>query len=95
VPIYEYHPVSKTECDHCENGFDHLQKIDEEPLGICPECSAPIKKVITAVNLASPAPSLKEENISRHGFTQYRKVEKGVYEKTTGKGPQIISNKED
>jgi hypothetical protein len=49
---------------------------------------------VTAANLASPAPSLKEDNLGKHGFTQYRKIEKGVYEKTIGQGPDIISDKD-
>jgi len=94
MPIYAYKPTSKTECDHCEFGFDHLQKLDEAPLTQCPECSASVERIITAANIASSSPSLKEGNLAKHGFTQYRKVEKGVYQKTAGKGPGIISDKD-
>jgi putative FmdB family regulatory protein len=94
MPIYVYRPISKSQCDHCEDGFEQLQKLDDEPLAICPECEAPVEKLITAANLASSAPSLKEGNIEQHGFTQYRKVEKGVYEKTAGKGPGLITSDE-
>ncbi len=93
MPIYVYRPITPDQCDHCEGGFEHLQKLDDEILANCPECSAAVERVITAANLASPSPSLKEDNIEKHGFTQYRKVEKGVYEKTTGKGPAMISSK--
>ncbi len=93
MPIYVYKPENNTECDHCENGFDHLQQLNDELLTRCPECSAPVKRVLTAANIASPSPSLSEENIAKHGFTQYRKAEKGVYEKTSGKGPEYISDK--
>ena len=94
MPIYVYKPVDTSECDHCEHGFEKLQKIADDPLSNCPECLIPVKRVITAANIASTSPSLDESNISKHGFTQYRKLEKGVYEKTTGKGPAIISDKE-
>jgi putative FmdB family regulatory protein len=94
MPIYVYTPTSEEQCDHCESSFEHIQKLDESALTCCPECSAPVERVITAANLASPSPSLKEGNLDKHGFTQYRKIEKGVYEKTTGKGPEIISSKE-
>ena len=93
MPIYVYRPTTPDQCDHCEGGFEHLQKLDDEILSFCPECSAAVERVITAANLASPSPSLKEDNIEKHGFTQYRKVEKGVYEKTAGKGPAMISSK--
>ncbi len=94
MPIYVYQPLAESDCDHCENGFDHLQKLDEEPISECPECLIPVKRIITAANIASSSPSLKEDQIAKHGFTQYRKLEKGVYEKTAGKGPAIISNKD-
>lgn len=93
MPFYVYRPITSTQCEHCEEGFEHLQKLDDDLLLYCPECSAPVERVISAANLASPSPSLKEDNIEKHGFTQYRKVEKGVYEKTVGKGPAMISSK--
>lgn len=94
MPIYVYRPLDKSDCDHCENGFDHLQKLATEPLSECPECLIRVVRVVTAANIASSSPSLKEDNIAKHGFTQYRKLEKGVYEKTAGKGPEIISTKD-
>jgi len=94
MPIYVYKPATSRQCDYCEGGFERLQKLDDEPLLKCPECSARVEQVITAANLTSPSPSLSENNIGKHGFTQYRKVEKGVYEKTVGKGPEIIGESE-
>ena len=43
---------------------------------------------------------VRKENIlfpylEKHGFTQYRKSGKGVYEKSAGKGPAIISDDSD
>jgi hypothetical protein len=35
---------------------------------------------------------LREGHLAKHGFTQYRKVGKGKYEKTAGKGPSTISD---
>ena len=94
MPIYVYKPTGASQCDHCEGGFEQLQKLDDESLDYCPECSAAVGRIITAANLASPVPSLKKDNIEKHGFTQYRKLEKGVYEKTAGKGPEMISGKD-
>ena len=34
---------------------------------------------------------LKESNVAKQGFTQYRRAGNGVYEKTAGKGPKYIS----
>jgi putative FmdB family regulatory protein len=92
VPIYEYEPAGDNHCAFCRGGFDLLRKLSEPPLTSCPKCGAPVKRKISAPNLATSTPSLSESNIEKHGFTQYRKVEKGVYEKTTGKGPDFISD---
>lgn len=93
MPIYVYRAVSEESCNCCENGFEVLQKLSADTIDACPECGARVARAITAANLATSAPSLDEKNLGKHGFTQYRKLEKGVYEKTTGKGPKIITDK--
>lgn len=94
MPIYEYQAAGPDSCDNCVNGFDTMQKLSAEPLKFCPVCHNPVRRKISRPNLASPAPSLSKDNIEKHGFTQFRKVEKGVYEKTAGKGPEFITDKE-
>ena len=94
MPIYEYQASSQTHCEHCANAFDVMQKMSDEPLKYCPECLNPVRRKISRPNLASPAPSLSQENIEKHGLTQFKKVEKGVYEKTAGKGPKYITDKD-
>jgi hypothetical protein len=50
--------------------------------------------VISAPNVASGnAHVLSEDHAAKRGFTQYRRSEKGVYEKAYGKGPRYISDK--
>ena len=93
MPIYVYEAGEPTDCEFCENGFEYLQKLNEDALSYCPECNAPVSRVLTAANIPGTSPSLDNENISKLGFTRYQKLEKGVYEKTAGKGPAIISNK--
>ena len=92
MPIYVYKASTMTACGHCRDQFEVMQKLREPPLAVCPDCGAAVKRLITAPHIASSGPSLSEDNIERHGFTQYRKLEKGVYEKTAGKGPDIISD---
>jgi len=94
MPIYEYHSASQNNCDHCATAFEVMQKISDNPLKFCPQCLNPVQRKISRPNLASQSPSLKEDNLGKHGFTQFRKVEKGVYEKTAGKGPDFITDKE-
>ena len=91
MPIYEYQAVGQNCCKVCETGFDVMQKLSAEPLKFCPECYNPVRRKISRPNLARPAPSLSRDNIEKHGLTQFKKVEKGVYEKTAGKGPDYIT----
>ena len=95
MPIYEYQATGPNCCDYCASSFDVIQKLSDVPLKFCPECHNPVRRKISLPNLASPAPSLSKDNIEKHGFTQFRKVEKGVYEKTAGKGPELITDKKD
>ena len=95
MPIYEYQAAGQETCNHCAVVFEVMQKLSDPPLEFCPECHNPVRRKISRPSLASPAPSLKKDNLEKHGFTQFRKVEKGVYEKTAGKGPGFITDKKD
>jgi len=91
MPIYEYAATAKG-CDHCTGHFDLLQKSKDDPLTQCPQCGAEVARVISAPSFAmGNAHTLKESNVEKHGFTQYRRAGNGVYEKTAGKGPKFIS----
>ena len=90
---YQYNGNAGDGCDHCRQGFDQLQKLSDPRLEVCPLCASSVSKIITAPNVAiGQAHLLKQDNIESKGFTQYRKVGKGVYEKTAGKGPNYISD---
>ncbi|GIX33854.1 MAG: hypothetical protein KatS3mg125_1810 [Lysobacterales bacterium] len=89
MPIVEYrgHP----DCPLCGGRFEHWQKLGEPDLEKCPRCAAPVRRVISAPAVhRGDSHLLRESNLARHGFTQYRKVGKGVYEKTAGEGPPVI-----
>ena len=91
MPIYEYAAADKG-CPHCEGHFDVLQKLNDDKLTQCPECGALVVRLIAAPSVAvGNSHVLKENHLEKHGFTQYRKAGKGVYEKTAGKGPKYIS----
>ncbi|WP_191621279.1 FmdB family zinc ribbon protein [Marinihelvus fidelis] len=94
MPTYVYQPTGDDQCRYCMNGFEWRQKISAPALERCPECGSAIRRVISAPALTSSGPAMDEKNIDKHGFTQYRKLEKGVYEKTAGKGPAIIDGRE-
>ena len=41
MPIYEY------ECTSCCNVFEVIQRMTEDPLNSCPDCSGPVKKLVS------------------------------------------------
>jgi putative FmdB family regulatory protein len=41
MPVYEY------ECKQCNKIFEVQQKISDEPMHNCPECQAPVKKLLS------------------------------------------------
>ena len=93
MPIYRYQAIEQSAgCKQCAGGFERMQKMAEAPLRHCPGCGAEVRKVITPPHVSAGKAHLTNPNhIEKHGFTQYRKVGKGVYEKTAGKGPDYIS----
>jgi putative FmdB family regulatory protein len=48
MPIYEYEALSPdSSCQECRQGFEVLQRINEEPLLTCPNCGKKVRKVIS------------------------------------------------
>ena len=40
MPIYDY------ECTDCKNRFEKIQRFDEEPIAVCPQCQGRLRRVI-------------------------------------------------
>lgn len=93
MPIYEYRSKDERGCRHCLAGFTRLEKLNDSPTLACPSCHAPVKRVISAPHVQrGQAHLLTPKKAHEAGFTQYKKIGKGVYEKTAGRGPRIISD---
>lgn len=92
MPIYEYRSSGAQHCEFCGDGFEIIQKINDPKLERCPQCQAPIRRQLSAPRIGKAGPSLDQANIEKHGFTQYRRAGQGVYEKTAGKGPDVIKD---
>ena len=45
MPTYSYH------CDPCGHDFEAVQRFADEPLSECPQCEAPIRRVIQPVGV--------------------------------------------
>lgn len=92
MPFYEYIHESGPGCEHCERGFTVLQRLNDPRIAQCPMCGSGVRRLISPPHVVSgQAHKLKTSSIEKAGFTQYRKIGKGVYEKTAGKGPGVIS----
>lgn len=93
MPIYEYAASGRKSCDHCRERFETVQRMTEPPLTACPSCGAKVERL-----LSSPAvhgtqagdKKLSNRNLAEKGFTKYVKAGDGYYEKTAGKGPDVI-----
>lgn len=92
MPLYDY-IAERDGCEYCRQPFEVMRKLSEPELAACPRCGTLIRRMISAPGIATGgAHRLKEGHLEKHGFTQYRKVGKGVYEKTVGKGPKYIQS---
>jgi putative FmdB family regulatory protein len=45
MPIYEY------VCDSCGNSFERIQPFSADPVETCPQCSSPVRRVISPVGV--------------------------------------------
>lgn len=91
MPIYVYAPKDRS-CTACCDGIERLQRLSDPPLTACPDCGAPLERIIAASSVvAGQSQRLHESHLAKHGFTQYKRIGKGQYEKTVGKGPNTIS----
>lgn len=82
MPIYEYaadDPETRS-CPKCKEGFDVIQKIADERLTACPDCGAPVHRVISAPALGRSQTSL-DDRAKNAGFTKLKRLGKGEYEK--------------
>ncbi len=81
MPIYEYQAKSKKKsCEHCKNGFDVIQRIADPHLDKCPECSAPVARIISAPSVGASQASF-DDRAKSSGFHKFKKLGKGEYER--------------
>lgn len=87
MPIYEY-AIKESEpplepCENCRERFEVFQKINDLPLTECPECGAPVERVVSL-----PAKKVIDRQSNAHlkelGFSKYQKNCDGQLEKRFG-----------
>ncbi len=81
MPIYVYEAKDESKsCAKCRAGFEVSQSIKDERLAACPDCGAPIQRVIQAPGLTHSRTDL-HYRAKRAGFHSLKRVQKGEYEK--------------
>lgn len=94
MPLYVYEVI----LEDGEEGqvFEVEQRMSDPPLTHHPTTGQPVRRVITAPNIATRYTSAQDRrrtsdnHLQKHGFTKYVKSGDGTYEKTVGDGPQQI-----
>ena len=80
IYVYEAREPEKSGCAHCRKGFEVRQSLNEPRLEKCPECQAPVMRVIQAPGLTHSKTDL-HYRAKRAGFHTLKRVDKGAYEK--------------
>ena len=84
MPIYEYKVrEGRDGCGHCRESFTVEQKIKDAALTTCPQCGAPVERLIFAPGIASSKGNAELKNL---GFTKLVRRDQGVYENVTRSG---------
>lgn len=81
MPLYVYEARDpKHACAKCRASFEVTQSLSEARLTVCPDCGAPVYRVIQAPGLTHSRTDL-HYRAKRAGFHTLKRVGKGEYEK--------------
>ncbi len=81
MPIYVYEAKDGANgCTKCSGGFEVAQSMSDPKLTTCPDCGAPVYRVMQPVGLGHSQTDL-HYRAKRAGFSCLKKVQKGEYEK--------------
>ncbi|MEZ6123191.1 MAG: FmdB family transcriptional regulator [Planctomycetaceae bacterium] len=96
MPVYVYEVIH--EDGSPGEQFEVVQGIREPALTQHPETGEPVQRIIQPTFVGGTwsedsmsRSSRDEKKLERLGFTKYVKAGDGVYEKRTGKGPDLIT----
>jgi putative FmdB family regulatory protein len=80
MPIYEYEHLENA----CQLGaiFETRQTLSAAALNRCPQCGAPVRKIISRTNINTPKTNAELKDL---GFTKLVKRDDGVYENVTAR----------
>jgi putative FmdB family regulatory protein len=88
MPVYEYEP-SDHDCLMCDGRVAVIQGIHDSALKYCPHCGLGVRRVISQVTIKLED-NIPQDKAAQKGFITYRRAEKGVWEKISGEGPDLM-----
>jgi len=89
MPIYEYEPDERN-CFMCDGRVNVIQSVSEDALSTCPDCGLAVRRVISQVSFKMNAAESVLDRAGRKGFTAWKRVEEGKWEKVSGEGVDMI-----
>lgn len=86
--MYEYEPINR-ECLICLGRIEAIQSVSDAALEFCPTCGLTVKRVISRAAFKIGKPVGPDKAASK-GFTTWKKVAEGQWEKQAGPGADMI-----
>lgn len=81
MPVYDYRAKDTAHaCELCRLPFEMTRRLSDPPLEKCPECGAPIIKLISAPALGR-SKSMLDDRAKAAGFHKLKRVDQGAFEK--------------
>lgn len=80
MPIYEYE-LCEGDCKVCGGKFTLNRPLSAKPLTHCPACKKPVRKMFSAFHSPVKLKPLSVTDAKKAGFTVYKKLGKGEYER--------------
>ncbi len=81
MPVYDYQAKEpEGGCEYCREGFEMMRLLSEPPLTQCPQCGAPVVKLIAAPALGRSKSKL-DDRAKAAGFHKLKRVDQGAFEK--------------
>lgn len=80
MPYYEYE-LCEGDCKICGGSFTLRRPLSAPPLTECPLCKKPVRKVISSFSSPQKLKPLSVSDAKKAGFTIYKKLGKGEYER--------------
>jgi len=80
MPLYEYE-LCEGGCVVCGGRFTLRRPVTAKPLTNCPACKKPIRKLISSFSSPQKMKPLSITDAKKAGFTVYKRLGKGEFER--------------